>query len=390
MRSGLRAAIAGVAGLAAVGIGLPVFASTNQPIAQTGGATVEIPLLGSTLKITVELDTTSGDIKAVNLDNPAGFVATKDTPQRVRFEKGTDGTTAVNVATKNDKLKIGVKSATLKDLEGSGTWSADVFGTGAASVGYTIGEDANGGPTIAIATPTVPVDVTATVKTDAGMASGFSGWHGGDHGDNGDSATGWVTFKSKGYTKVLTISVRVDSGDNATPGTAHLSFVLRGRDIQRGTLADIAGDHTWKGRLCDGTDASITYNVDATTGALKVTATTPAADVQTNDKGAVVSFTQGNKVMIRVFTPDSADGQAAVAVKAFGRHCAVTPETKTPPTVNTPVSTTTVDPNQQGNGDHHRGDHGGRGGKGGPTTSTSPTTAAPDTTAPTTTATTAG
>ena len=370
MRRGLRAAIAGVAGLAAVGIALPVFANTNQPIAQTGGASVDIPLMGTTLSVAVVLDTTSGDITSVSLTPPGTFVATKTTPSRVKFETTPAGTT-VSVSTKKDALKIGVKSAALKDLIGAGAWNGDVFGTGASSkVPYTIGDDGSGGPTLAIGAPTVPAGVTATVQSmDTKAASGF-GWHG-DGGD-GSEARGWVLFEHDGFRKILSISVSVRDGEDGTPGAARLSIVLKGRDIQRKPLADLVGDHTWNGLLCDNvTKATIVYTV-AADGTVSLKSSTPTADVKTNEHGLLISFPQGDKVMSRVWNPSS--GDAAVSVFTSGRHCSADKTPKTPPTVNTPTSTTSMDPNQTGDhhgeGDHHgdhKGDH-----KGGPTTTATP------------------
>jgi hypothetical protein len=355
MGRGLRAAIAGVAGLAAVGIGIPVFAATNAPIAQTGGATVEIPLLGTGLTVTVALDTTTGDITSVNLDNPTGFVATKDSPQRVRFEKGTDGTTSVSVSAKRAKMKIGVKTTSLDDLlanGGKGSWKADVFGTKQVSVvPYTIGKDANGGPTLTLGDITPIAGITATPKTTTGD---------GKFGDEGDhqEARAWVVFEHDGFRKVLTISVSVGMHEDGTPGAARLSFVLTGRDVQRKPLADLAGDKTWKGQLCDGTPASIDYNV-GTDGTLTVKMTTPTADVMVKENRAVISFPAGDKVLIRLRTPDS--GDASVSVNVFGRHCEGTRPSVPPPSVNTPTSLA-GDSGSGSGGDHHGKEHDGKNG----------------------------
>ena len=114
----------------------PALANTNAPIAQTGGAEVVIPMMGSPLTVTVALDTTSGAITSVNLDPPTGFTATKVSPSRVRFEKGTDGTTRLNIRAKGDQLSVSVRSLKLDDLLGSGTWTGDVFGDAAASPSF--------------------------------------------------------------------------------------------------------------------------------------------------------------------------------------------------------------------------------------------------------------
>ena len=122
---------------------VPSFANTNAPIAQTGGAEVVIPLMGSPLKVTVALDTTAAD-HVGEPDPSTDFTATKVSPSRVSFEKAPDGTTRLNIRAKGDQLSVKVRSSKLDDLLGAGTWTGDVFGTvHRCVVPYTIGKDAS-------------------------------------------------------------------------------------------------------------------------------------------------------------------------------------------------------------------------------------------------------
>jgi hypothetical protein len=333
---------------------VPSFANTNAPIAQTGGAEVVIPMMGSPLTVTVALDKTTGAITSVNLNPAAGFTATAVSPNRVRFEKGTDGTTRLAIKANGNQLSVSVRSLKLDDLLGSGTWSGDVFGTGGKStVPYTIGKDGSGAPTVAIGTPVAPAPIVAVV----GAAKT------GDHED-GKSASQTVTFTNNGFTVRLTISVTVETDDSA--GTAKLRFTLSGRDIQRLPLTNLVGAHTWKGNLCDGTAASFAYTVNAD-GTLTAGAASPTADIKSGTldgehedhstpgiNSLSATFSTGDSVRISL----SVNGtDAALATKVHAADCG-TPAKD--PTVNTPVS---LKPNQDhghqdghGNGKHGKDD----------------------------------
>jgi hypothetical protein len=325
----------------------PALANTNAPIAQTGGAEVVIPMMGSPLTVTVALDKTTGAITSVNLNPAAGFTATAVSPSRVRFEKGTDGATRLAIKANGNQLSVSVRSLKLDDLLGSGTWSGDVFGTGGKStVPYTIGKDGSGAPTVAIGTPVAPAPIVAVV----GAAKT------GDHED-GKSASQTVTFTNNGFTVRLTISVSVETDDTA--GTAKLRFTLSGRDIQRLPLVNLVGGHTWKGKLCDGTAASFAYTVNAN-GTLTAGAASPTADIKSGTLDGEqdhstpginflsATFSTGDSVRISLSVKGT---DAALATKVHAADCG-TPASD--PTVNTPVS---LKPNQ----DHGHGDGNGNG-----------------------------
>ena len=352
----LRLAIAAGTALAALAIGIPAHAATNAVIAETGGATVTLNLFGSPLSVTVALDATTGNISSVDLSNTTDYTATTVSPSRVRFQNNTDGSTMVNVAAKRDQLSMGVRTTKLDDLVGPGTWAADVFGTGAKStVRYTVGKNADGSPSVTLGALAPAAGVIATALASTGN---------GEHEDSSMMAAAQVEFTNDGFRKVLTIAVKVESPetdkeDGIEPGSARLSFTLRGRDVQTKKLADLVGAHSWKGQLCDGSPATIAYVV-AADGTVSITSSTPAGTNSDGEHGATVTFPAGDKVTFSLKTRD--DGTASLSVKVNGRHCNGTRPTVADPKVNTPVSTTApkTDEDHQGggNGDHKGGGHG--------------------------------
>lgn len=320
-----------------------VFAQTNGPIAQTGGMTAVLPLFGSPgLTVAVTLDTV-GNISGVAL-TPTGVVTqTSSDPTLVKFAN-TDGTTKVKVRAKGDKLSISARSAALDDFLGTGSWSANVFGTGVASVDYTIGKDADGKPTLAIGTATVPSGVTAVardVKTFAEEEHAF--------------AMGGIDFTADGFVKRLSISIGVDKES----GKASLRITLTGKDRQ--TLSDslaalaAAGNRTWSAYLCDGTtQVTVTYkvNLDGTVSFVSATPDVPAAVVKTGDKGFRVRF-DGTRVGMSASLKANEDGTTyTLRVKGSSGNCGGHDK-----------------PQHEGDhheGDHHEGDHHeGDGAKGG-------------------------
>ena len=347
-------------GVGALALAGTASAATNQPIAQTGGAEATITLLGVPLNVGVELNEDTGDITAVNVTDAGGaaaaMTATKVTPTKVKFVSNTDGSTQVSVSARNNKMSIGVKTSALANLVGSNTWAADVFGTGAkSSVAYTIGND-GGAPTFAFGTVSPASGITANE---------LGSWNGGDDDDEHLSAGGRIEFTNDGFRKVLTVMVNVSEDDDG-PGRASLRITLTGRNVQRKSLAELAGDKTWTGLLCDGTTrATINYNV-GTDGTLTVKGTTPEGTTAENGrKGISVRFPTGDKVSIRVSTPE--EGAAALSIKVSGRRC-TNPAAKTPPKVNVSTATTaTTDEKRHEDGeksDRRSGRDGERGSKG--------------------------
>ena len=289
-----------------------VLAQTNGPIAQTGGMTAVLPLFGSPgLTVAVTLDTV-GNISNVALTPTGGLTQTSADPTIVKFAN-TDGTTKVAVRAKGDKMSISAKSGSLADFIGTGTWSADVFGTGVESVAYTIGDDGAGKPTLAIGTPSVVAGVTAVVIAPTT-----------DSEDGEASASGGVTFSADGFVKRLRITIEVDE----VGGPAHLKITLTGKDRQ--TLSDFlaalvaVGNRTWSAYLCDGTtQVTVTYtvNTDGTVSFVGASPSTPTATVKTSDNGFRVRF-DGTKVGVKVSLRPNEDGTTyTLSVKGSSGKC---------------------------------------------------------------------
>jgi hypothetical protein len=275
-----------------------VAATTNAPIAQTGVMTATLPLLGTPLTVAVTLDSV-GNISGVALDPSSALSKTKSGDDFVKFSN-SGGTVNVTVKAIGGRLSIKARTKKLSDLLGSGTWSADVFGTGAQSTAaYTIGKDTSGKPTVAIGTvnpaagvgwklgPFVATKVTpSTAKSGVADKSKAKGAHAAADG----------TFSWQGFTKSLTISVNV-AGD----GTASLAITLSGRDAQKlnGTLASLAGPRTWSAHTCAGTVVSVKYHVASNGTVVYDGATGAAATEKTFGTGFMASF---DKNRVALFT----------------------------------------------------------------------------------------
>jgi len=303
-----RRTLAAIALLAST-LALPagVLANTNEPIAQTGGMEATLPLLGTSLTVGVTLDDV-GKITGVTV-NPSGVVSqTQTTDSAVKFANA-DGTTKVSVRAKGSKLSITAKSTKLADILGSGTWAADVFGSGAKStVDYTIGDD-GGKPTVAIGDVGAAAGITAT----KGEPKTWSSKNGSKHW-----ASASVTFERGGYRKVLRISVGV-----RTDGTAVLKIVLRGRDRLRleGTLAELAGDRTWSAHLCDGTAVSVTYRITAE-GAVEFVGATGGETTEKSYKHGLAVRFDGTKVGVRIGLHQKKGTDTwRLSVKGSSGHC---------------------------------------------------------------------
>jgi hypothetical protein len=327
-----RRSVTGLVGLtltALLALPAAAFANTSGPIAQTGGMTVTLPLLGNPLKVAVTLDVV-GNISNVDVDPVGDFSATHVGPHAVSFAT-TDGSTKVSVRAMGDRMSVRASSKSLEDLLGKGTWSADLFGTGdKTNVGYTVGKAGDGSPTLSIDSVTgAPSDVTVDQKPVQTMSN-----------DWGSSAWGRIDFTRNGFTKHLWIRVSLrKEGDRP----ASLSFQLSGKDRQvlTDTLANLEGTHTWTGLNCDGTPATVTFTVNAD-GTVSFVSAVPPATASNTEHGFRARFDgTHSKVQVRLW--QNKDGTWTLRVDARGGWwCKDTPAKA--PTVNTPVlSGATVD-----------------------------------------------
>lgn len=340
--------LAGMTLVALLALPAVVLGNTSGPIAQTGGMTATLPLFGSPLKVAVTLDVV-GNISAVDIDPIGDFSATRVGPHAVSFET-TDGAVQVKIKAKGDKMSIRASASSLADLVGSGTWSADVFGTGDLSeVAYTVGAALDGTPTLAIdsvaAAPSgVVVDAMPVEnKTD----------------EKGSSASARIDFSFEGFVKHLKIKVSVrHEGDRV----ARLSFELSGKDRQKlsGTLEELVGAHSWTGFLCDGTPATVNFMVNLD-GTVSFVDATPAATRTDTAHGFKARF-DGTRTKVKVKLAQNEDGTWTLKGDAKTDRCKDTPAAS--PIVNTPVLTADEDSDHHGDSDHHEGGDRSDGGSG--------------------------
>lgn len=338
MRNLIRRPVTGLVGLALVALlALPAgaFANTSGPIAQTGGMTTVIPMLGSPLTVAVTLDVV-GNISNVDLDPVSDFSATRVGPHAVSFANA-DGTTQVKIKARGDRMSTRATSASLDDLLGSGTWSADLFGTNEATeVGYTVGVAVDGSPTLAIGSVNAPADVTVDQKPVETRANDHGAW-----------AWAQIGFAKDGFVKKLKITVSLrNDGDRP----ASLNFELSGKDRQKltGTLDELVGAHTWSGFLCDQTQATVNFMVNAD-GTVSFVDANPAATEKDTKHGFQAGF-DGTRTKVNVWLYQKEDGTWSLKVEARADRCKDTPAV--PPTVNTPVADGAVQTDHQGKFDH--------------------------------------
>jgi hypothetical protein len=356
LRSLAAPAAIALAGLLA--LPLVALAGTTDAITQTGGMTATLPILGSSLTVSVTLDG-SGNLSQVNLDPVGTATATKISGHAVTFDNSANGT-QVRIKARGSSLSISATAGSLDALVGSGTWGADVFGTGTKStVAYTIGKNGTA-PTVSIDSVAAAPGVTAVTPAPAGQFGHF-GEHSWDAKafQNGSGATGSVAFSANGYTKILTISVSVS--EKATK--ARLKITLTGRDVQKltGPLASLVGSHSWAGKACDGTAVGILYTVNADGTLTYGSATGGTAAVHSSDKGFSARFA-ALRLEVRVMLMQLPDGSYALAA-GYHKGCI---GTKVPlPTTNAPVAPGAAQQgDHSGNKSHKHGSFGGHSGNG--------------------------
>jgi hypothetical protein len=307
------------------------FDFTAPPSAGPINAT--LPLLGSSLTVDVATDD-NGHLTSVALDPTGDFTATVDRPHAVRFETA-DGSVKVTITSWGGHTTLAAKTKTLADLEGAGTWKADLFNTGdPTTVKYTIGHDGAGAPTIVVDDVAGPAAIVATVGTPTTKTS-----------DHRASARVGIDFAWNGFTKKLTIGVSTVTKDDKTSAKLQVSLSGRSKQQVSGALADVLGAHAWSGKLCDGTAIGIAFQVvEDPAGTGKVTfdpdtfATGAEARAKELRKGkGFVAIFKEQRAAVLVWLKKSDDDTWKLVVGSFaGKWCKGT--TIANPTVNTPVS----------------------------------------------------
>ncbi len=323
--------LTGLALIALLAFPMSALANTSDPIAQTGGMSATIPLLGSSLTVNMVLDSV-GNISSVALNPVGGLSATRVGPHAVSFEN-VAGTTKIKIKARGDQLSIGATAGSLTALVGSGTWSADVFGTGLANVNYTIGNNA-GAPTLAITSATAPAGITVTQGTPVTKTTGW-----------GSSARVGVDFAANGFVKRLSIRVSVftgvpGGGAGAPAPQARLSITLTAKDRQTltGPLGSLLGAKSWTGRLCDGTAVRINFTIvdDSGNGIATFNSATGApATAKVSDNGFTARF-DGTRTMVKVRLVKNDDGTWTLKVSTRTDKCRH--DSAANPTVNTPTN----------------------------------------------------
>lgn len=314
------------------------------PAAPAVPTVTTLPLFGAPLTVSVATGP-GGALASVSVNPADGLTATKVRPNKVVFVNDA-GTAKVVVSGHDGRQGVQVKAGALADVSGPGGWSGDVFNTGVATtVSFTIGATADGGP-----------DITGVSSSDLTAVIGATEYksHDGDHEDEGEmrlAASVKITFTSGGQSRSLGIRAELKTDDE---GTTHAKVSV-GLGKLRGVVqpvADAIGAKVWTGLLCDGTQATINYTVNADGTITGVTANPDTATIENNGNKVSVRFSDSERVKIRAHMED-AGIKVSVDEKIRCRDAA-------DPTVNTPIDTTpTTD--QGHDGDHH-GDNGGSGG----------------------------
>jgi hypothetical protein len=342
---GVAAAVLGTALVS--GVALQTASAANP-----APTTVTLPLFGAPLTLDVTTDV-GGAITNVAVTPANGTVATKLKPHKVVFQSANPANPTgepgkVVVKSGHGEQSVSARAGTLADVSGPGKWAGDVFGNGTVStVSFTIGHVADGSPDI--------TGVTAGGEKSVVGATTYGSGDGHDESDgSSQSARATVTFTNAAgdQTRNLTIAVKVHTGDESG---AKLSISLgRIKGVaQDATVA--AGVHTWKGTMCDGSPATITYTVAADGTTSNVTATPPTATVKTDGDKIVVKFSDHESVFISVRVQE--DGKIKISSGAKLDCNSGNPITNVPTSIPTPDTS----------GDHsggHSGDKGGNPGGG--------------------------
>lgn len=313
MRLRTLGASALVVALAVLGVPGVALASTSEALADTGGMTLTVELLGVPVDIAVTLDDI-GHITEVAVSDPA-FDETRSGEHRVRFLNGDDST-RIEVKARGHKLKSEVKTAGVDDIVGSHTWSADLFGTGTDTVvTFRVAKNAAGHPElqdVAVDASTLPPDATFEIKGPKHELE-----------DDEAESKAKIEFFWNGFKMTLKIEAELHLDEAAEERPAKLKIELKGRDVQRLrnlALEDLVGDHAWTGRTCEGVPLEVTYSI-SDSGDLSFTdasvdgAPSDAFELKDKGHGFEIEF-DGSDAEVRVELKQKDDGTWELKVKS--------------------------------------------------------------------------
>ena len=252
-----------------------------------GASSFTLNLLGA--PITVDVTTgVDGSLTNVNVD-PTVLVATAARINKVSFSN-VAGTASVTVRANHGGQSVTIRSTSLADLAGTANgWKGDVFGNDVeSSVTFDVVDNV-GSPDLAnvVCVPGGTITCSTPVTT-----VGHD-----DDDDDGSSVSSSVTFTSDtGATRSLRIRVGMHSDDGVSQAVVRMSLSR----IKEAAITGV-GAHVWTGVLCDGSTATINYDV-ADGGAVTVTsdpASVPAFTVKGHERdGVKVMFASGEQVRI--------------------------------------------------------------------------------------------
>lgn len=365
-----RAAVMFAGAMLALGGAGTVFAGAAHAGGGGGSGTpgttaTTLPLFGASLTVSVTTGP-GGAIADVSVDPADGLTATKVDTHRVTFENA-DGTAKVKVGSGHGGQGVAVKAGTLADVSGPGHWSGDVFGDGTTTtVDFTVGPTADGAPDITGISSSDATAVIGEVKHFDGSGHGWHHW--GDDDSTYQAASVRVKFDNGSQARWLGILVEVRT--NGDESTAKLGVGLSALRGVAQDAATAAGAKTWTGVLCDGSTATINYNLAEDGTISDLTATPEPLKSSVNGNHADVRFSDSERVKIFV---KARDGQLKIDVQQKFR--CDSPD----PTINGQPAPTTTDPGVDddggkhhdggnwnggwgnGGGDGHRGGHNGGG-----------------------------
>lgn len=338
--------------------------STPAPLPDVASTTTTLPLFGAPL--TVELTSgPGGALTSVALNPADGYTASTVKPNKVVFVN-EDGSAKVIVNNRHGGQRVEARAGSFEDIVGPGSWSGDVFGTGAVTnVSFEI-----------VATDGVPDITNVNVSGEAAEVGTVEQ----DFHNGGNHAKLRIRFTNGTQTRTLTIKVLADP-DGPRPAMVKITLSrVKGTSLP---AAEVAGPQAWSGVLCDGTTAQIAYNV-AEDGSVSDVTVSPEPEKLSSEGNRIrVRFSGGERVTIKV---RAKNGELKISVDEKIRCDAPPPEVNTEIDPDAEVSGSEGRADQrrggQGDGDDHRdrgrgghdddhddrhdGDDGGRrGGRGG-------------------------